>query len=176
MKKLLCILLACLCITPAFAEGGMFVPDYNTFMDRFYERVSDIDPDLAKVIYDKCRDGGKWVQPKYSQLYDHYYDVNIEIEEAHGFLSEIKFKSDMAYYQQNEAMMKELLIAATTSLLPDQPQEFYDNLFDDIQYEYIVTSPATSITIYKNFGVFQYYVAKYSTVVYTSISLSLFEY
>lgn len=160
----------------SFQNDGTYVPGFQSFMNTFYPEVVRIDDDLAEAMMEKCKTGMLWVDTNERDIYGEYDETKVEINEAFGYLSEIVFTLKSDEFAQNEQKFKELIIAATKAVLPDRPESFYASIFDSIKYQYTIDSPASSISMYTNFGVYQFGLHKTSYSTYLRIQLSLYEY
>ena len=182
MKRLSFLLLAiilwlssALAEQPSFQNDGTYVPGFQSFMNAFYPEVVKIDDDLAEALMENCKTGMIWADTNGRDIYGEYDETKVEINEAYGYLSEIVFTLKSDEFAQNEPKFKALIIAATRAILPDRPDSFYASIFDSIKYQYTIDSPASSISMYTNFDVYQFGLHKTSYSTYLRIQLSLYE-
>lgn len=159
----------------SFRNDGTYIPGFQSFMNAFYPEVVKIDDDLAEAMTEKCKTGMIWADTNDREIYGEYDETKIQINEAFGYLEEIMFTLRRDEFSQNEPKFKELIIAATRAILPDRPESFYTSVFDAINYQYVIDSPASSIIMHTNFDVYQFGLHKTSYSTYLQINLSLYE-
>ena len=171
MKKFICIILTMLLFgcSSACAEEGVFVPYFNVFMDRFSQQVKEIDPVVYEYMMEDFWEDNAWVIPEYSFSFSSRKPV-LDFDEGNGFLDRAQITINKDYFDENEEVFKELILAAATSICNANPETF----FDDIYFDYVVDSPAGYISMYYNCDVYRFVLTKSSSEIELEISLSVY--
>ena len=172
MRKVLCVLLVLLSLwSCAFAEGGVFVPDYNTFMDSFSEKLKATDKGLHKEFVEDHKENGEWVSFD-SNVYIIGKKPYIHVQQGAGFLNTYRMAQERKDFADSDELFKQLMLESSLTICPDLNVETF---FDDICYDYVVDSPASYITTYYNCGVYLFNFTKTSREMEFEIRLSVYE-
>lgn len=175
LKKVFAAVLVALQIgSYAMAEDGVFVPSFQSVMDSFYGKLKHINEHYAIDLLESCNKDGAWVEGK--SVYLGYQKPEFSVEEGYGFLDTLRIEYSKEYFEKNEEEFKDILYAAISSVLPGNYQLSENDFFEKINYQYVIDSPADSIYIYENFGVYQISFSKSWGKIVANIHLSLYEY
>ena len=176
MKKFLICFIALITVfcSCAIADDGFYVISYKTFMEAFVNKVNLIHHDLATKIWEECYIDNAWTDTKYD-IFIFNPRLDIGFSEGNGFLD--RFSLDIATQNiaEGEVVFKKLMLAAATSIIADADEEFERTFFDNIYYDYAMSSPAGYITMYWNCGVYLFTLTRSSTGITFDISLSVYE-
>lgn len=183
MKKLIAsvtvflLLFSCSAFASADETAGVFVPNFQSFMNSFVPKVEAFNPDYAAEIREECFVDGKWVEPSSSNNYIYYYYLatDVRIREGNGFLDALYIDLPKDHIGKEEDIFKQLILAAATSIIPNSDAEFEQSLFENLYYNYVKESPAGYITMYWNCGVYCFSFSKSSSGYSLSITLSVYD-
>lgn len=160
MKRIICFVLVFVSLCSlAFAEEGIFVPGYQTFMSEFSQRLKQIDPDLNKTLEKEYKRAGKWAEDD-SSVYIISGKPRFSPEEANGFLKRFLVdipSENMARYRET---FEEIMVAAAESISQTVDTQTF---LEDINAAYVIDSPANSVTMYYQHGVYTFRLSKYNT-------------
>lgn len=173
MKKLVCCILVLMSVfSCAFAESGVFVPHFDTFMDELSEKLSSIDPEIYNAMIEDFSENDTWFIPDYSISFSNR-KPSLDFDAGNGFLESVRVKMLRKYYNDEaEDLFKKVMLAASTSICENTNEETF---FDDIYFDYVIASPAGYMTMYYNNGVYLHKLTKSSDSYELEIYLSVYE-
>ena len=179
MKRFLAMLFAIVLFAScAYAEDGVYVPSYNAFMESFAGKIKDIDSDLWEAIHKDCFVDGQWIAPNNNsanRVYCFTASPELRIYEGNNFLNMLYISIPKDKLEKDEALFKDLILAVATSIVPNADAEFERTLFDNLYYDYALSSPAGYIVMYWNCGVYLFQITKMSNEIEFEVSLSVYE-
>lgn len=155
--------------------NGVFVPDFQYFMETFFNHSQNIDKKMTKDLLEECKDGDKWVEHKAYSLFGGYDGISIRIVESNGYLQTFKITIDKDDYNEQEENFKSFVRAAARGILPHESDMFFGRFFETINYGYVLESPAGYIVMYTNFDVYLVDITKTSSEISIEFSLSLYQ-
>lgn len=155
--------------------NGVFVPDFQYFMETFFNHSQHIEKKMTKDLLEKCKSGDKWVEHEAYSLFGGYDGISLRIVEGNGYLSIFKIMIDKDDYKEQEENFKAYVRAAARGLFPHEPDVFFGRFFEAINYDYVLESPAGYISMYTNFDVYLVTLTKASGEISIEFELSLYQ-
>lgn len=155
--------------------NGVFVPDFQYFMETFFNHSQHIEKKMTKDLLEKCKSGDKWVEHEAYSLFGGYDGISLRIVEGNGYLYTFKITIDKDDYKEQEENFKAYVRAAARGLFPHEPDVFFGRFFESINYDYVLESPAGYISMYTNFDVYLVTLTKASGEISIEFELSLYQ-
>lgn len=182
MKKALSFILALslfLTFSTCFAESaemtGVFVPDYNTFMNRLCDGMSNTG-DFVSVLKNKLFIDGNWKNNMFGTNLVGTYTFELSSEESVGYLDEFEIYINFDLYSKYSEEFKSIIKAAILAIRPDFNDEDVAKIFDALYYDYIIASPVSGTSQSCNCGIYRFYFSKSSDRYTFSMNFSLYDY
>lgn len=169
LKRIVAFLLSMLLIVPVASADdaeGVFVPTFKTFMSTLHPALQAIDSDFADAFAEEYYIDNEWIAKQYNTVY--YYDqhrnrIEFETDERSGYVYSVEITMPVKKMDDWETLYKAVMVAVATSLVPDANVNFEQALFDSLYYDYVITSPVSTVSMSYNFGVYEFTLRKSSS-------------
>ncbi len=180
MKKIMSVILIFFLLGIAYSEepssdeGGVFVPFYDSFMERLCEMV---DEKFAVIINRELYSDGVWDDFPYGNIdFVGSYMFYMNTKKSHNFLDTFSLSISEDIYAVNVEDYLSIIKCAMYALREDYDDVEADAMIDSLLVNTITSTPIDYMSQHENDGVYRYGFTKSYGMYTFSMDFSIYEY
>lgn len=162
------------CIAESSEMTGVFVPDYNSFMNRLCEGMSNYSK-YVKKIQKELYDDGNWNDDVYSIYLEGSYDYTIHFDLKSGYLDDFELQIHREVYDEYKESFNVIIDTAILAICPHLEYDDIEGIREELYFDYVINSPVEILSQYYNCGVYRFNIYKSSSAYTFSMYFSINE-